>query len=113
MHCLSARFWQAIGVRLPVSLPLSLAAGLAVGYAFFRGPAPLTPAAAAALREKERASDAATWPDSPGTTDAKAQRLVAAALRQGNRLECDNELYLAIEALSAEDFHRLMTDAGG
>jgi hypothetical protein len=50
--------------------------------------------------------------DSAEVTDAKAQRLVAATLRKGNRIERDNEMYLAIEAFTAEDFHRLVADAG-
>ena len=99
-------------MRLIVTLPISLVAGLVMGFGFFRGPQPLTPAAAAALREKEMSTDAATWPDSPAATDAKAQRLVTAALRKGNRMERDNELYLAIEAFTAADFNRLITDAG-
>ena len=99
-------------MRLIVSLPVSLVAGLGAGFAFFRGPAPLTPAAVAALREREMSTDAAAWPDSPAATDAKAQRLVAAALRKGNRIERDNELYLAIEAFTAADFRRLVADAG-
>ncbi len=99
-------------VRLPVTLSVSLVAGLGAGFAFFRGPTPLTPTAAAALREKERTTDAAAWPDSPAATDAKAQRLIAAALRKGRRMERDNELYLAIEAFTAEDFRRLVADAG-
>jgi hypothetical protein len=65
-----------------------------------------------ALRERERSTDAAAWPDSPAATDAKAQRLVAAALRKGNPMERDNELYLAIEAFTAEDFRRLVADVG-
>ena len=79
---------------------------LGAGFAFFRGPAPLTPQAVAALREKEMSTDAATWPDSPAATDAKAQRLIAAALRKGTPLDRDNELYLAVEAFTAEDFRR-------
>ena len=99
-------------VRLSVTLPVSLVAGLGAGFAFFRGPAPLTPAAAVALRERERTTEAAAWPDSPAATDAKAQRLVAAALRKGRRIDCDNELYLAVEAFTAEDFRRLVADFG-
>lgn len=99
-------------MRLTVTLPVSLVAGLGAGFVFFRGPAPLTPAAVAALREKEASTDAAAWPDSPAATDAKAQRLIAAALRKGRRLERDSEMYLAIEAFTAEDFRRLAADAG-
>ena len=99
-------------MRLTVSLPVSLVAGLGAGFAFFRGPAPLTPVAAAALRARETSTDMAAWPDSPAATDAKAQRLMAAALRKGDRMARDNELYLAIEAFTAEDFHRLIADAG-
>ena len=109
---LRAGLANAWAVRLLVTLPISLVAGLAAGFAFFRGPAPLTPAAAVALREKERTTDAAAWPDSPAATDAKAQRLIAAALRKGRRIDCDNELYLAIEAFTAEDFRRLVADFG-
>ena len=99
-------------VRLTVSLPVSLVAGLGAGFAFFRGPAPLTPAAAAAVRAREVSTDAAAWPDSPAATDAKAQRLIAAALRKGRRLERQDEMYRAIEALTADDFRRLVTDFG-
>jgi hypothetical protein len=64
------------------------------------------------LREREMSSDPAHWPDTPAATDAKAQRLMAAALRKGDSLERDNELYLAIEAFTAADFRRLLTDLG-
>jgi hypothetical protein len=83
-----------------------------VGFAFFRGPAPLTPPAAVALRERELSTDAVASPDLPADTDAKAQRLVAAVLRKGNSIERQNEMYLAIEAFTKEDFRRLVTDAG-
>ena len=99
-------------MRLIATLPISVVAGLGVGFAFFRGPGPLTPTEASELRARELTTDAAAWPDSPEATDAKAQRLVAAALRKGNRIERDNEMYLAIEAFTAEDFHRLVADAG-
>ena len=99
-------------MRLIATLPISVVVGLGAGFAFFRGPGPPTLTEAAALRARELTTDAAAWPDSAEATDAKAQRLVAAALRKGNRIERDNEMYLAIEAFTAEDFHRLVADAG-
>ena len=99
-------------VRPLYSLPLALAAGFAAGFAFFRGPAPLLPAAETALREMSLSADARGLPDSAAGTDAKAQRLVAAARRKGPQLERQDEMYLAIEALTAEDFRRLAADVG-
>ncbi len=99
-------------VRLAVSLPVSLAVGIGAGFAFFRGPAALSPAETTALLKKEMSTNAAAWPDSPAATDAKAQRLIAAALRKGGRIERESEMYLAIETFTTEDFHRLVADAG-
>lgn len=99
-------------MRSIVILPLSLVAGLATGFAFFRGPSPLSRSEEAALGGTGTAADARAWPDSPGATDAKAQRLIAAALRKGSRMERQEELYLAIEALTADDLHRLVADFG-
>jgi hypothetical protein len=96
---------------LIASLSVSFAVGLGAGFAFFRGPAPLAPAALTVLREKEMSMDAAKPPDSPAATDAKAQRLIAATLRKGSSIERQNEMYLAIEAFTSEDFRRLVTDA--
>jgi hypothetical protein len=67
--------------------------------------------AAAALREREMTADVAASPDSAAATEAKAQRIVAAALRKGDRLERENEMYFAVEALTADDFRRLAADA--
>ena len=97
-------------MRPAVTLPLSLLAGIGAGLAFFRGPSALPPAASAALRESARPTDPDAPSDSPATTDAKTQRLLAAALRKGRRLDCDNDLYLAIEAFTADDFRRFTAD---
>jgi hypothetical protein len=45
--------------------------------------------------------------DSTASTDVKAQRLVA-AVRKGDRIERENEMYLAIETLSSEDLRQLV-----
>jgi hypothetical protein len=99
-------------VRVVLSVVCSLAAGFAAGALIFRGPAAVTPAATQTFRARELTSDPATWPDSPQSTDAKAQRLLAAALREGHSLEEQDELYQAIQALTAADFRRLLTDLG-
>ena len=97
-------------MRPAVTLPLSLLAGLGAGLAFFRGPSALPPAASAAVGESARPTDSGAPSESPAATEAKTQRLLAAALRKGRRLDCDNELYLAIEAFTADDFRRLTAD---
>ncbi len=73
-------------MRPAVTLPLSLLAGIGVGLAFFRGPSALPPAASAALRESARPTESSAPSESPATTDAKTQRLLAAALRKGRDL---------------------------
>ena len=82
------------------------------GRALFDGPGPPSLAEAELLREKESTTHSAQGPDSPKATDAKAQRIVEAALRKGDRFERENETYLAVEALTAADFQRLISNAG-
>src|SRR5688500_8673170 len=76
-RCVGAEIEQHILVRVVASVTVCLLAGLGVGFLCFHGPPPLTPAAAAALRQQEMITNAAAWPDSPAATDAKAQRLMA------------------------------------
>lgn len=99
-------------VRSIVTLPAALVAGFGAGFLFFRGPAPLAPAEAPAPGEREAATDAEAGPDSPEATDARVERLLAAALRKGARIERQNAMYLAIEAFTADDLRRLAADAG-
>ena len=111
--CAAQKFHQLgfrAAMRLIVSLPVCIVTGFGLGVAVFRGPPPVTPMAAAALRERERTTDVAASPDSAAATEAKVQRIVAAALRKGNQNERENEMYLAVEALTAEDFRRLAAD---
>ena len=96
-------------MRPAFTLLIALVAGLALGGVLFRGSRPLSPAAMAALREEKLTTDAARWPEA---AEAKVQRIVAAALRRGDRSERENEMYLAVEALTVEDFRRLAADAG-
>src|SRR5262249_37460380 len=101
-------------VRSIIVLPLALVVGFAAGFAWFRGPAPLSP-----LHESDgrrallaEGNDPRTWPDSPSATDGKAQVRVGECLRKGNRLEREAEMYRIIEALTADDFRRIMGDLG-
>jgi hypothetical protein len=112
MRCVSAGFWQAIGVRLIASLPLSLLVGLGVGYVAFHEPAPNTAAVGAARHVQERSADAADIPDLPEATDKKMQRLIAATQSKGSRMTRENAMYVAIEALTGEDLRGLMADGG-
>ncbi len=99
-------------MRPAFTLPIALAAGLVLGGLIFRRPEPPASGEAAVLRERESPTELATRPDAPEAAEAKAQRIVAAALRKGDRSERENEMYLAVEALTAADFQRLVSDAG-
>jgi hypothetical protein len=100
-------------VRLAITLPISVLAGLVTGITIFREPQSLSPnTAPAPVRGSETTAEPAARPDSVADSDAKAQRLVAAVLRKGNTNERENEMYLAIEAFTAEDFRRIVGDVG-
>jgi hypothetical protein len=99
-------------VRAIVILLISVLAGLGIGYAFFHRP----------VSDSHATANAAIGPGSPSASDlsardtssadAKAQRLIAAALRKGRQIDRYSELYLAIQAFTAEDFRRLLLDIG-
>lgn len=95
-------------MRLAITLPLSVVAGLSTGFAIFRAPHPAASPTPNAVRVSENATQSTATSDSNATTDAKTQRLITAALRKGNSNERENEVYLAIEALNADDFPRLL-----
>jgi hypothetical protein len=100
-------------VRLAITLPISVLAGLVTGIAIFREPQSLSPnTAPAAVRGSGTTVEPAVRSDSTVDSDAKAQRLVAAVLRKGNTNERENEMYLAIEAFTAEDLRRIVGDVG-
>ena len=98
-------------MRSIISIPIAALAGFVVGFSIFRGPTQSTPTKAPAVREQGLTTNAAALPDSPGTTNAKAESLMAAALRKGDRSERDRAMHLAVDALTAEDFRRLGADA--
>jgi hypothetical protein len=100
-------------MRQILSLFISLLVGFAVGFAWFRGSAPLrmvTPGHDAPADTVQAGAISSSESNEP--TDAKAQRIIAAILRSGESLERRNELYLAIQALTANDFRNLLGDPG-
>jgi hypothetical protein len=64
----------------------------------------------ATLHETENTVDAASPSDSSGTANEKLQHLVAATQSRSSQIMRESETYLAIEALSAEDFRQLAAD---
>jgi hypothetical protein len=64
------------------------------------------------VHEKERSTDTAAGLDSPATANDKMQRLVSATQSKGSRMARENAMYVAIEALTAEDLRGLMADGG-
>lgn len=99
-------------VRAVYTLPVSLLVGFGVGFFVFRGPGPLATSSVAAQGRAENRTSTSAGFDSAEDTSTKAQRLIAAALRNGRDLERNNDLYLAVEALTADDFRRLLGDLG-
>jgi hypothetical protein len=99
-------------VRAITILPISFLAGLGIGFALFHRPV-LFPRANAKAPTGQGSSSASNLPSSgTSSVDAKAQRLIAAVLRKGREIDRFSELYLAIQAFTAEDFRRLLLDAG-
>jgi hypothetical protein len=103
---------NSLAVRLMVILPAVLLVGITVGFSIFSRPGIVSKTKTTALPQKKLPTNRAASPDSPATADAKAQRLMAALSWKGTPMERDNELYLAIEAFTAEDFQRLVADPG-
>jgi hypothetical protein len=98
-------------VRALAFLPLFFVAGLGVRYAFSNRPAMTATDGAIVAIEEKIPEEGASLTDG-GSTDAKAQRLVAAALRKSAALDRESELYLAIQAFTADDFRKLLLDPG-
>lgn len=96
-------------MRLLATPFLSLLAGLVAGYALFRQPLSREVAGARpALSTTTR--PVAQPPDSPETSRLKTDRLMATAIRKGAQIDRYAAIFLALEALSAEDFHRIAED---
>jgi hypothetical protein len=98
-------------VRLIVSLPACIAVGFTLGFVLFSGPPAPASKTAAQGRDGKMIPDTGALPDYPGTANAKAERLMAAAMRKGDRSERDREMHVAVDALTADDFRRLGADA--
>ncbi len=96
-------------MRPILSLPISLLVGFGAGFAWFRDSTPVRvpPPARKTLVSAARA-DAAAPAESSEPTEVKAQRIIAAISQRGESLDRGNELYLAIQALTADDFRNLL-----
>lgn len=96
-------------MRLAVTLPLSVIAGLVTGFAIFREPRRPAASIAQLVQADTKKEESASQPNEPATSEAKIGRLVE-AVRIKVPHERESGMYLAIEALSAEDLRRLMND---
>jgi hypothetical protein len=99
-------------VRASAFVPVLFLVGLGIGFALFQRPAPAPGTEARNQDGKASSSSAQPSRAESTSTDEKAQRLVAAALRKGREIDRLSELYLAIQSLTAGDFRRLLLDAG-
>jgi hypothetical protein len=100
-------------MRPILSLPISLLVGFGVGFVWFRESAPprVLPLAQEAPVPGAHI-DAAAPIESSEPTEVKTKRISAAISRREQNLERGNELYLAIQALTADDFRNLLGDSG-
>ena len=99
-------------MRTLAAVLIALLVGAGGGYLLFSKPKLELWTLRSRILGEGSSSAAQSQSTQDATTDSKAQRLVAAALRKGRAIERDNELYLATEAFTAEDFRRLMMDLG-
>ncbi len=87
--------------------------GIGSGYFFFSGPREAQTQNVDQSPSNSARREVASPETISAPTDEKTQRLMLAAGKKGGQaLERDNERYLAINALTAEDFRLLMADLG-